>query len=206
MRKLYGRKTSINVQKVSWILAELNFEFEWVFKEDKPGGLETPDYQEINPQLRVPTLDDNGTIVRQSNTIVRYLANKYSHGNLWPSDPAEAAAADYWMDWQASDNWRNVVAVFWNLFRVPPEERNDEEVAKGIVALGKDFEFLDAHLADKNYVAGKSLTMGDIPVGAAVHRFYALPIERPQLPQVEAYYARLQERPAFCENVMVPMP
>ncbi|MBT3914884.1 MAG: glutathione S-transferase family protein [Rhodospirillaceae bacterium] len=206
MRKLYGRKTSINVQKASWILAELNLEFEWVFKEDKPGGLETTEYAALNPQLRVPTLDDNGTIVRQSNTIVRYLANKYSHGNLWPSDPGEAAAADYWMDWQASDNWRNVVAVFWNLFRVPPEERNDEEVAKGVIALGKDFEFLNGHLADQEYVAGNSLTMGDIPVGAAVHRFYALPIERPQLPHVEAYYARLQERPAFCENVMVPMP
>ena len=206
MRKLYGRKTSINVQKVSWTLSELGLAFDWIYKEDKPGGLETPEYAALNPQMRVPTLEDDGNLIRQSNVIVRYLAHTYSQGNLWPSDAGLAAEADYWMDWQASDNWRNVVAVFWNLFRVPPEERNDEEAAKGITALAQDFKFIDAQLGDKDFITGDALTMGDIPLGAAVHRFYALPIDRPALPKLEAYYQRLQDRPAFSENVMVPMP
>ncbi len=205
-RKLYGRKTSINVQKVSWALAEIGLEFDWIYKNDNPGDLDTPEYAEINPQYRVPTLDDNGMIIRQSNVIVRYLARKYSEENLWPNDPATAATADYWMDWQAADNWRNVLAVFLNLYRVAPEDRDDAEVARGILNLGKDFEYLEVQLGDQNYVAGQELTMGDFPVGAAVHRFYAMPIDRPILPKVEAYYARLKERQAFRENVMVPMP
>jgi glutathione S-transferase len=204
--KLYGRKTSINVQKASWVLGEAGLDFDWIDKEGKPGSIDTPDYRKLNPQVRVPTLDDDGIIVRQSNVIVRYIARKYANSDLLPDDPAEAAEAEYWMDWQAVDNWRNMVAVFWNLYRVPPEQRNDDEVAKGIAGLVADFEFLDTHLGDNAYVAGDDFSIGDISVGAAVHRFYVLPIDRPELAELDAYYEKLQQRPAFAENVMVPMP
>ena len=73
-------------------------------------------------------------------------------------------------------------------------------------ALGQDFEYLDDQLAGNKFVTGEVFTMGDIPVGAAAHRFFVLPIERPSVPNVEAWYERLQERPAFRECVMVPLP
>ena len=204
--KLYGRKTSINVQKASWALREAALDFEWINKEGVFGSIDTPAYRALNPQVRVPLLDDDGAIIRQSNVIVRYVAQKFGTGTLWPEDPDARAAADYWMDWQASDNWRNLVAVFVGLIRTPPEERNAEAIAKSVTALGQDFEYLDDQLAGKNFVTGEAFTMGDIPVGAAAHRFFVLPIERPSVPHVEAWYERLQTRPAFRECVMVPLP
>lgn len=203
---LYGRKTSINVQKAAWALREADVAFDWAGKEDKPGVLDTPEYRALNPQLRVPTLIDDGVIVRQSNVIVRHIARNYAVGNLWPEDAATLADAEYWMDWQASDNWRNLVAMFWNLIRVPPEERDDRAVAAGVAGIDGDLRYLDDQLMGKDFVTGSDFTMGDISVGAAVHRILALPIERPAAPNVDAYYTRLQERPAFRECVMVPMP
>lgn len=206
MVKLYGRKTSINVQKASWALGEAALEFEWIDKEGTFGSIDTPAYRALNPQGRVPLLDDGGTIVRQSNVIVRYVAQKFGVGTLWPDDPGARAAADYWMDWQAADNWRNLVTVFVGLVRTPPEERDAQAIAKSVAALGQDIEYLDDQLAGNKFVTGEAFTMGDIPVGAAAHRFFVLPIERPSVPNVEAWYERLQERPAFRECVMVPLP
>lgn len=206
MVKLYGRKTSINVQKASWALGEAALEFEWIDKEGTFGSIDTPAYRALNPQGRVPLLDDGGTIVRQSNVIVRYVAQKFGAGTLWPEDAGARAAADYWMDWQAADNWRNLVTVFVGLVRTPPEERDAQAIAKSVAALGQDIEYLDDQLAGNKFVTGEVFTMGDIPVGAAAHRFFVLPIERPSVPNVEAWYERLQERPAFRECVMVPLP
>ncbi|MCZ6453703.1 MAG: glutathione S-transferase N-terminal domain-containing protein [Alphaproteobacteria bacterium] len=206
MLKLYGRKTSINVQKASWALGEAVLEFEWIDKEGTFGSIDTPAYRALNPQGRVPLLDDGGTIVRQSNVIVRYVAQKFGAGTLWPEDAGARAAADYWMDWQAADNWRNLVTVFVGLVRTPPEERDAQAIAKSVAALGQDIEYLDDQLAGNKFVTGEAFTMGDIPVGAAAHRFFVLPIERPSVPNVEAWYERLQERPAFRECVMVPLP
>lgn len=206
MVKLYGRKTSINVQKASWALGEAALEFEWIDKEGTFGSIDTPAYRTLNPQGRVPLLDDGGTIVRQSNVIVRYVAQKFGAGTLWPEDPGARAAADYWMDWQAADNWRNLVTVFVGLVRTPPAERDAQAIEKSVAALGQDFEYLDDQLAGNKFVTGEAFTMGDIPVGAAAHRFFVLPIERPSVPNVEAWYERLQERPAFRECVMVPLP
>ena len=64
---------------------------------------------------------------------------------------------------------------------------------------------LERHLADREYVAGPSLTMGDVPIGATVHRWFAMDIERPALPNLAAYYERLGERPSYKETVMLPV-
>jgi len=63
---------------------------------------------------------------------------------------------------------------------------------------------LDAQLAGKTFLAGNQLTIGDIAVGAQLYRYYELEIDRPELPNVEAWYARLRDRPAYREHVMVP--
>ena len=63
--------------------------------------------------------------------------------------------------------------------------------------LAANFAILDAHLANRNYVIGDAFSMGDIPLGTAVQRWFNLPLERGNLRNLEAYYRRLQERAAF---------
>lgn len=204
MITLYGRKTSINVQKVAWTLGELSLDFAWMDKDGVVGTVAVEDYESLNPTRRVPTLIDDGAVLTQSNAIVRYLAAKYD-GGLWPADPAERAAADRWMEWQSTDVWVDMTPAFWGLIRTPEHQRDMTAIEKHAANLADHFRILDAHLANRDYIFGERLTMGDIPIGAAVYRYMSLPIERPGLPNVEAWYSRLQGRSTYRTSVMLPI-
>ncbi len=202
---LIGRSTSVNVQKALWALHETKVPFEWQESDSKIGWPSNPDYLKINPNGRVPSLIVDGQIVRQSNVIVRYLASTYARGTLWPEDPLARAWADEWMDWQQTELSANLTPVFWGLIRTPPQKRDMKAINESIGKLHGNFKVLDGHLSGKKYVAGDTFTMGDIPVGAALYRYMAMPYERPAMANVKAYYERMLERPAFQSDIVMPL-
>ncbi len=205
MLKVWGRANSINVQKVMWAVGELSIPHERIDAGGRFGGLDTDEFRAMNPNTRVPVIDDVGTIVWESHAIVRYLAAKYGAGNLWPADPAERSLADRWMDWTVADLQPAFIGgVFWNFYRTPEAQRNWPLIRQGIARSAILFKLLDRHMADKPFIAGGKLTMGDITTGAQLYRYFELEIDRPAIPHVEAWYARLRERPAYREHVMVP--
>jgi glutathione S-transferase len=203
MLKVWGRATSSNVQKVMWVIGELGLDHERVDVGASYGGLDTEAYGKLNPNRLVPTLEDDDVVIWESNAIVRYLAAKYDAGGLWPEDPGERAVADQWMDWMPTTLLGNFVAVFFGLVRIPPEHRDMASIGKAVERLNRNYQFLDRQLEGRAFIAGDRLTMGDIPIGMTLYRYYDMPLERPSLPSVEAWYARLQERPAYREHVMV---
>ncbi len=205
MIRIWGRNNSINVQKVMWTVAELGLEHERIDVGGAFGGLDTPEYGRLNPNRKIPTIEDDGVVVWESNACVRYLCARYSAGDLWAEDPAERAKADMWMDWQAATMLREMTVVFWGLIRTPEAERDYPAIEEAAKALGEIWKVLDAHMEGRQFVTGERFTMGDIPPGAACYRYFNLPIERPPLPHVEAWYARLQERAPFREHVMLPV-
>jgi glutathione S-transferase len=205
MLKVWGRNNSINVQKVMWAVDELGLEHERIDVGGAFGGLDTPAYGRLNPNRRVPTVEDGDVVVWESNACVRYLAARYGAGGLWPEDPGERAQADMWMDWQTTTLLPDMTVVFWGLIRTPEAERDHAAIEAAARRLGATWRILDEHLATRRFVAGDALTMGDIPVGASCYRYGELSIERPQLPNVEAWYGRLRERAPFREHVMVPL-
>lgn len=205
MLRIWGRANSINVQKVMWAVGELGLAHERIDAGGAFGGLDSPEYGALNPNRKVPTIDDDGVVVWESNACVRYLAARYGAGGLWPEDPAARSEADRWMDWQATTLHPDMTPIFWGLIRTPEAERDHAAIAAATGRLAASWRILDAHLAAGDFVAGARLTMGDIPVGAACYRYYALPITRPALPHLEAWYERLCARAPFCEHVMIPL-
>ena len=205
MLKLWGRINSINVQKVLWALAELGVGYERTDAGLQFGVVNEPFYRKMNPNGRVPTIEDEGLVLWESNAIVRYLAAKHGAGTLCPSDPKQRADADRWMDWATSTVAPAITPVFWGLIRTPVEKRDPKAIEDGIEKLGQAFQVLEQSLEGRDYVAGKSFTMGDIPLGTFVYRWNALEVKRPSLPRVEAYYKRLQQRPAYRKHVMLPL-
>ena len=205
MIKLLGRANSINVQKVHWCIEELGLAYTRVDVGGAFGGNTTPEYLAKNPNGRVPTLEDGAVVLWESNAIVRYLAAKHGAGKLWPTDLAVRADADRWMDWQQTVAAPAMFQVFWGLIRTPPEKRDAVLIDKSKQDCIAAFTMLDAALKTRAYVAGETFTMGDIPIGCAAHRWLNLPIERPSLPSLEAWYKRVFIRPAALKILTVPI-
>jgi len=205
MLKIWGRTNSVNVQKAMWCIAELGLEHQRIDAGLQFGVNKEDWYLAMNPNGLVPVIDDDGFILWESNTIVRYLAAKHGSGSLCPDDLATRATAESWMDWQLTVLGQPMTAVFWNLIRTAPENRDMNAIAAGVKQANQVYAMLDQHLANRDYVCGDTFTIGDIPVGAMTYRWYALSVEHQDLPNLYAWYQRLCERPAFQQHVMLPL-
>jgi glutathione S-transferase len=205
MLKIWGRANSINVQKALWCADEIGLNYERLDIGGAFGGNNDAPYLAMNPNAVVPTIDDDGFILWESNSVVRYFAAKHAAGTLWPTDPAKRADVERWMDWQLSTLNRDMVTLFWGLIRLAPEKRDTAAIEAAREALCGIWARLDRGLADRAYVGGDKFTMGDIPVGCLAYRWFNLPIERNHLPHLKAWYDRLTTRPAYKKNVMIPM-
>lgn len=204
MIEVWGRANSMNVQKVLWCLGELDVPFERYDFGGLYGGNKEPDFLARNPTGLVPLLSESGFDLWESNTIVRYLAARYGAGSLWPEDPAARALSDKWMDYQLGTVFPAFKDAVLGLIRTAPENRNPDKIAVSVRATADTLAPLDDHLQEHEYVAGHSLTVGDVALGSTIYRWLTLDIDRPPLPNLEAWHGRLETRPAYREHVMVP--
>ena len=205
MLKIWGRLNSINVMKVMWCVEELGLEHERIDAGMKFGVVGEDFYAKLNPNRRVPTIDDDGFVLWESNVIVRYLSAKYGAGGLSPVDVGERALADQWMDWQQTTVHPDLTFIFWAVVRDLKENQDPEKLGAAGTRLAKCWQLVDEHLKEHDFLCGQQLTMADIPLGAAVWRWYNMAIERPRLQRVEAWHERLKGRPGFQKYVMQPL-
>ena len=202
MIKIWGRNTSVNVQKVMWAVGELKLAHERIDVGGAFGKNREAAYLAMNPNGLVPTLEEDDFILWESNTIVRYLAAKYGAGTLDPPDLRARARAQSWMDWQLSVAAPAIHGLFWGLVRTPPEKRDPAAIEASREKTLAALKILDAQLAKTRFVAGETLSMGDIPVALMAYRFRRLNDERTGIDNVERWFAEIEVRPAFKEHVL----
>lgn len=202
MLTIWGRLNSHNVKKVAWLAAELDLPHERI-DVGGPFGMDAA-YLARNPNALIPTIDDDGFVLWESNAILRYLAAKHGGDRWWPADPARRAFMDRWMDWNFAFQAVQRPA-FWGLVRTAEADRDMAEINRAAVEAGRLMGVLDDHLARDAWLSGDDFGVGDIPMGVYVHTWFALPIDRPARPHVARWYAALQERPAFRDTVMIPL-
>jgi glutathione S-transferase len=203
--KVWGRLSSINVQKVVWCLDEIGASFERVDAGGEHGVVNGPEYRAMNPNGLVPTLEEDGFVLWESNAIVRYLAAKHPEARLWPEDLRVRADADRWMDWQATASTPALRDAFWGLIRTPPEKRDEAAIRRSVEKTDENMAILDRWLANRAYVAGEAFTAGDIAVGCYAHRALNMPIDIQQRPNVNAWYERLMARPGAAQIATLPI-
>src|SRR6202051_1351864 len=175
MIKIWGRSTSINVQKVMWAVGELGLPHERIDIGGPFGKNNEPAYLAKNPNGLVPTLEeDDGFLLWESNAIVRYLAAKHKSTVLEPADLRTRALASKWMDWQLSVYGPAITPVFWGLIRTAPDQRDQQAIADGKVKTTAAAKILDEHFARTQYAAGDAFSMGDIPIAIMSYRYREL--------------------------------
>ncbi len=205
MLTVWGRRSSFNLQKVMWLVDELGIAHRHLEVGGKFGGLDTSEFLAMNPHGKVPVIDDNGIVVWESHTILRYLAARSEKESFWHEDLEQRSQSDRWMDWSQTTLQPDfLMGIFWGFYRTPEAQRNQTAIKIKIERCANHFRLLDSILSDRAFMLGNELTLADIPIGTSLYRYFNLEIDRPNIPHVEAWYERLQERPGYRNHVMVP--
>lgn len=203
MLKILGRATSSNVQKVVWLCDELDIAYQRTDIGGPFGGNDQPEYLALNPNGVVPTIDDDGFILWESNSIVRYLAEKHGKGTqFYPDDLQARASASRWMDWALSILAPRHVPVFQGLIRTPEADRDMAKIGTARDLWAKANGALETWLEAHEYLSGDTFGIGDIPASPFTYRWFNLDIEREEFPNVKRWHDTICARPAFKKHVI----
>jgi len=205
MLKIWGRHNSSNVRKVLWCAEEIGLPYESIVAGGAFGRVDDAEYRALNPNGLVPMIEDHGLPLWESNVIVRYLSARYALDTLYLADPAERAIGEKWMDWTSTTFAPVFRDLFWGVLRTPVAERDPARIAAALERSGQLLAIADAALARTPWLSGARFAMGDIPLGAFAYAWFEMPIERPELPHLQDWYARLCERPAYRKGVMTAL-
>ena len=206
MLKVWGRKNSSNVRKVLWCAEELALPYEREEAGGAFGVVDSPQYRALNPNGRVPMIEDDGFVLWESNAIVRYLAARYGSDTSWyQRDVCVRAQADKWMDWTTSTFAGPFRDLFWGMLRTPAEQQDWVLINGASKTCAELLSIVDQALSEKPYLSGDEIGMGDIPLGSFIYAWFEMPIERPSMPHLEAWYERLKLRPCYRGAVMTAL-
>jgi glutathione S-transferase len=194
MIRLLGRQTSGNVQKVLFMLEEAGIPYSREDYGRQFSNTQTPEYLAMNPNAKVPTVVDGGTVIWESNTIIRYLAAKYAP-QLTGATPEEKTDVERWMDWLLATVNTAYVGVF--LGSQKPESERPPTFAGHAQELAAALAIAEGHLSGKNWFALGRLTIADIALGPIFKRCLGFPIERPKSPNLDRWITAVSSRPAF---------
>ncbi len=202
MLRILGKASSINVRKVLWTCREIGLDYA---REDWGSGFAStraPEFLAINPNGLVPVIEDANGTLWESNTICRYLAAEHGRSDLLPAVPRERALVEQWMDWQATElngSWRY---AFMALVRRDPGFQDPGQIAASERVWNANIAILERRLAATGaYAAGTAFTLADIVLGLSVNRWLMTPLaNRPDVPAVAAYHARLSQRAGYLEH------
>jgi glutathione S-transferase len=205
MLKIWGRLSSVNVQKVVWCADEIGLAYERIEAGGAYGLTKTPEYLAMTPNALVPVVEEDGFVLYESNAIVRYLAARDSPDGLWPNDLRKRADADRWMEWQSTAYTPAMRDAFWQLIRTPAEKRDATALGNSRKESERLSAILDAHLAKTRFLTDHGFTAADIVVGCAAHRWLHLPITREPRPHLERWYHEIKSRPGARQVTSQPL-
>jgi glutathione S-transferase len=205
--KVWGRVTSSNVKKVLWVAHDLNLDIERIDAGGKFGVVDTPAYRTLNPNGRVPTIEDGDFVLWESNAIMRYLCEAYRGEALYPAEPRTRADINRWLDWSLSILSPADTKVFLATIRTPEAKQDKAEIARLVEQTLPAYRILDHLLKDREYVTGK-FSIADIALSIFVDRWTRNPFlaAQPDFTHNTAWLSRVRDNhEGFRKFVEIPL-
>lgn len=203
--KIWGRTTSINVQKALIAITECGVEYEQEVIGRQHGGTFEPEYCALNPNGTIPTIQDGDFLLWESNAIVAYICEKYGSAGISPQDAGQRALCHQWMIWQITTVYPHLHPIFLSRFRPDDYQGTEATVKAAPDKMAKALDILEAQLDGKDFIMGSDFTMADIPVGTVLKRWYVMMGEDDRHPNVLAWQKRLNQRPSFIAHTNLPL-
>jgi glutathione S-transferase len=177
-----------------WIAEELGLAYEHLPIEIGDAGARAPEFLKINPNGRLPFIEDDGFVLFESLAITLYLAKKHSTGKLYPGTLQGEAKAWQWTSWALNEVDRGVNIWSLHAVRLPEGERDAAKRDDALKVVASPFRVLDAALANHSYLLGDEFTVADLNVAAVISR--AVDMDLSAVPNLKAWLSRCLERPA----------
>lgn len=192
MLRLYGSAKS-RALRTLWMAGELGLTYDHKDWLPRAPETKTPEYRALNPNGRVPTIDDDGFILSESMAINFYLAKKH-RSPLLPADPQNEARVLQWSLWETDRLDRQIVNYCRHTKDLPEAERKPDVARAAWDEIVPAFDVLEAALAKSEWLAGPAFSVADLNVAAALYRAHTLDLGK--WPRLKAWFARCWERPA----------
>jgi glutathione S-transferase len=194
MLKLYG-STMSRAHRVMWMLKELEVPFEHIPTNFLDGSTRHPDFLKVNPNGRVPVIDDDGIVLFESMAINLYLANKYPTA-ISPADPVEDAVATQWSFWVVTEIEKPLLLAAANSFLFEAALRNEDERQLALRKLDRPWTVLEKSLSRSPFLMSGRFTVADLNVAAVMDLIPTSGISLDKYPLMRAWLQRCLERPA----------
>jgi glutathione S-transferase len=207
MLNLYVFPPSPRAFKVIALAAHLGIDYEKRIVDLTKGEQRRPEFAKLNPNQRMPVLEEDGFVLWESNAILQYLADKKPASGLLPADPRGRADVTRWQCWDLA-NWDPACAImiFERLVKklLHIGDPDPVEIAKGEERFHRVAALLDAHLKGRNYITGDKLTVADFSIGAPLN--LAAPAQLPVsgYAEIRRWHANLSELPAWRQSIAIP--
>jgi len=205
MLTIYGVYRSCTARNI-WLANELGLAFKHVpvmqryrLPDPLPGSVvhtRSPEFLKINPNGHIPSIDDDGLVLHESLGINLYLAKKHG-GSLAPATLGEDGQMTMWSLWAANEVEGHAVDIFYHRVSNAGRPMDPRIADEAVEALRNPFAVLDAALAKEGYLVGGRFTVADINVAEVVRDAQAAPELFAEAPNVAAWLAACQARPAF---------
>lgn len=194
--KLYYAPHSRAV-RVAWLLEEMGLDYDLVRFELGAPEMRSEEFRRINPNGRVPVLQDGAVVLHESGAILEYLLARHGDGRFAPAVESPFFP-DYlqWLHYAEGMIMPPVNAYMVETFFLPPERRSEEHAARAKRLLGRMLGAVDAALGDRDYLAGE-FSAADIMTGSAAISAHRIGVDMSAMPDLAGYIDRLSQRPAY---------
>jgi glutathione S-transferase len=192
--KIYGIPMS-RAFRVLWMANELGLDYENVPIHFADSSSKTPEYLAINPNGKVPAIEDGGLKLWESMAINLYLAKRHDKG-LWLNSPETEAQATQWSVWVMAEVEKAALAVLLNRFFLPEDRRDPKVAADGEQQLQRPLKVLDEALANTGYLVGSSFTVADLNVASVLSWAKMGHMDLSVYPHVDKWLTEALRRPA----------
>lgn len=194
--KIYDFAPSPNARKVRFVAYELGLEPTFVHVNIFQGGSRTPEFLALNPNGRIPVLEDGGSTLWESNAIITYLASLHPEKGLLPTEPRPRAEVAQWLFWQSGDLAPAIGKVAFE--RVVKKFAGIGAPDEAIVQAGiRDFKVcaavLDKALEGKEFLTGR-LSVADFAIVALLTIHELAGLDLASYPALQAWYGRMVAR------------
>jgi glutathione S-transferase len=196
MLRIYGSARSRGVRTL-WMAGELGLPYDHKDYLPRSAETKTPEYLALNPNARVPTIDDDGFVLYESMAINLYLAKK--HGKLYPADAKAEALTWQWCFWEVDRLDRQLTTYANNAFVLPEAQRNAALAKSTWEEITAALDVLELALAKSEWLVGSGFSIADLNVASAMVRIVATPqmdTAAAKWPKTRAWLHKCWERPA----------